>query len=332
MWVGHSASVRLTLSVLALLCSLPGTAKSQEKSTVRLDWTALGYHAPFYLGVTRGYYRDAGIDLAIVEGKGSPMAASLVGNGSDDFGFADASTVAQLVGQGLPAKMVMGVFQKSTLALFFPEGKGIAHPTDVKGKRIVLCPTDGLIKYLPAYLKGIGLTMNDVTVNMVDCAIKYSYLAQGKADIVGSYGTAGKPLLQAVGLNDIGKFDYADAGINLPSHGIVASIAIIAKQPDKVRRFTAATVKAWQDARSHPDDAVAALIAANPLQKDRVDQVKDALLASFQYIETPATRGKPFGWQSPEEWKKATDLLVEATGMKAPSSAQVFYTNEFIDK
>ena len=332
MWVGHSASVRLTLSVLALLCSLPGIAKSQEKSTVRLDWTALGYHAPFYLGVTRGYYRDAGIDLAIVEGKGSPMAASLVGNGSDDFGFADASTVAQLVGQGLPAKMVMGVFQKSTLALFFPEGKGIAHPTDVKGKRIVLCPTDGLIKYLPAYLKGIGLTMNDVTVNMVDCAIKYSYLAQGKADVVGSYGTAGKPLLQAVGLNDIGKFDYADAGINLPSHGIVASIAIIAKQPDKVRRFTAATVKAWQDARSHPDDAVAALIAANPLQKDRVDQVKDALLASFQYIETPATRGKPFGWQSPEEWKKATDLLVEATGMKAPSSAQVFYTNEFIDK
>jgi NitT/TauT family transport system substrate-binding protein len=332
MWLGHSAPVRFTLSVLALLVSLHEPAQSQEKSTIRLDWTALGYHAPFYLGVARSYYRDAGLDLAILEGKGSPMAASLVGNGSDDFGFADASTVAQLVGQGLPAKMVMGVFQKSTLALFFPAGKGIAQPADVKGKRIVLCPTDGLIKYLPAYLKGIGLTMNDVTVNMVDCAIKYSYMAQGKADVVGSYGTAGRPLLQAVGLNDAGKFDYADAGIDLPSHGIVASIALIAKQPDKVRRFAAATAKAWQDARSHPDDAVAALIAANPLQKEREAQVKDALLASFQYIETPGTKGRPFGWQSPEDWKKATELLVEATEMKAPSSAEVFYTNEFIGK
>jgi NitT/TauT family transport system substrate-binding protein len=332
MWLGHSAPVRFTLSVLALLVSLHEPAQSQEKSTVRLDWTALGYHAPFYLGVARGYYRDAGLDLAILEGKGSPMAASLVGNGSDDFGFADASTVAQLVSQGLPAKMVMGVFQKSTLALFFPAGKGIAQPADVKGKRIVLCPTDGLIKYLPAYLKGIGLTMNDVTVNMVDCAIKYSYMAQGKADVVGSYGTAGRPLLQAVGLNDAGKFDYADAGIDLPSHGVVASIALIAKQPDKVRRFAAATGKAWQDARSHPDDAVAALIAANPLQKEREAQVKDALLASFQYIETPGTKGRPFGWQSPEDWKKATELLVEATEMKAPSSAEVFYTNEFIGK
>jgi NitT/TauT family transport system substrate-binding protein len=55
-------------------------------------------------------------------------------------------------------------------------------------------------------------------------------------------------------------------------------------------------------------------------------------LASFEYIETPGSKGKPFGWQSPEEWKKATALLVEATGMKAPSSPEVFYTNEFIGK
>jgi NitT/TauT family transport system substrate-binding protein len=327
-----STLVRLSIAVLGLLAALPGSAQSQEKSTVRLDWTALGYHAPFYLGVTRGYYRDAGIDLSILEGKGSPTVASLVGNGSDEFGFADASTVAQLISQGLPAKMVMGVFQKSTLALFFPEGKGISKPTDLKGKRILLCPTDGLIKYLPAYLKGVGLTMDDVKINMVDCAIKYTYLAQGNADVAGSYGTAGRALLQSVGFKDIGRFDYADAGINLPSHGIVTSIAMIEKQPDKVRRFVAATAKSWQDARSHPDDAVHALIAANPLQKGRESQVKEALLASFDYIETPGTKGMPFGWQSPEEWKKATALLVEATGVKAPASPEVFYTNDFIAK
>jgi NitT/TauT family transport system substrate-binding protein len=332
MWLGRSAPVRFTLSVLALLASLHEPAQSQEKSTLRLDWTALGYHAPFYLGVARGYYRDAGLDLTILEGKGSTLVASLAGNGSDDFGFADASTVAQLVSRGLPARMVMGIFQKSTLALFFPTGKGIAAPADLRGKRIVFCTTDGLIKYLPTYLKGIGLTMNDVTVNMVDCAIKYSYLAQGKADVSASYGTAGKPLLQALGLDDTSKFDFADAGIDLPSHGIVTSIALLEKQPGKVRRFVAATAKAWQDARSHPDDAVAALIAANPLQKGREAQVKDTLLESFQYIETPGTKDKPFGWQSPDEWKKATALLVEATEMKAPSSSEVFYTNEFIGK
>ena len=149
--------------------------------------------------------------------------------------------------------------------------------------------------------------MDDVKVVMVDCSIKYSYLAQGNADVAGSYGTAGEALLKAVGFKDIGKFNYADAGINLPSHGIVASTSTIQNKPDKVRRFVAATAKAWQDARSHPDDAVAALVAANPLDKGKEAQVKATLLASFQYIETPGTMGKPFGWQSPEEWKKAVD-------------------------
>ena len=335
MQLGLSTLVRSAGLIAGLLAVLLGPAQSQqaqEKTTLRLDWTALGYHAPFYLGVSRGYYRDAGLDVSVLEGKGSPAVGSLVGNGSDDFGFADASTVAQLVSQGLPVKVVMGIFQKSTLALFFPTDKGIAKPADLKGKRILLCPTDGLIKYLPAYLKNIGLTMDDVKVVMVDCSIKYSSLAQGVADVAGSYGTAGEPLLKAVGFKDIGKLNYADAGINLPSHGIVTATATIQTKPDKVRRFVAATAKAWQDARNHPDDAVAALVAANPLSQGKEAQVKDTLLASFQYIETPGTAGKPFGWQSPEEWQKATALLIEATGIKPPSSPDEFFTNDFIPK
>jgi NitT/TauT family transport system substrate-binding protein len=218
------------------------------------------------------------------------------------------------------------------LALFFPAGKGISTPKDLKGKRVLLCPTDGLIKYLPAFLKHYGMTINDVKIVTVDCSIKYSYLAQGKADVAGSYGTAGEALLKSVGFKDIGKFDYADAGINLPSHGIVTSMAMIQQHPDEIRRFVAATTKAWVDASAHPDDAVAALVAANPLDKGKEMQLKATLLASFQYIETPGTKGKPFGWQSPEEWKKASQLLVEATAMKPPASADEFYTNAFIGK
>src|SRR5258708_27745133 len=130
-----ATGLALTLLVAFGLVAFGAQAQTPKKMTLRLDWTALGYHAPFYLGVARGMYREAGIDLQVLEGKGSPNAATLVGNGSDDFAFADASTTARLITQGLPAQGVVGIFQPSTPSLFFPPGKGIAKPEDLPGKR-----------------------------------------------------------------------------------------------------------------------------------------------------------------------------------------------------
>jgi NitT/TauT family transport system substrate-binding protein len=320
----------IILLTLALAPMGGAPAAAQQKVTLRLDWTALGYHAPFYLGAAQGWYRDAALDVQILEGKGSPNTATLVGNGSDDFGFADASTAARLITQGLQAKVVMGVFQRATLALFFPKGKGIERPTDLRGKRIMMCPGDGLIQYLPAYLKAFGMDLGAVKTVMVDCGIKYSAMAQGQADAVASYGTAGKPLMQAVGIAEVGKFDYADAKIFLPSHGIVASLAKIKDSPGVVRQFVHASAKAWQEARAHPDDAIAAMVAANPLLRGKAAMLKDTLVESFAYIETPGTAGKPFGWQSPEEWAKAEAILVEYTKLEKPASLDAWFTNAFV--
>lgn len=309
-----------------------GSAFGQQlqKVTLRLDWTALGYHAPFYLGVAKGYYREVGLDAQIVEGKGSPNTVTLVANGSDNFGFADVSTAAQLIAKGAPVKAVMGIFQRATLALFYPKEKGLKRPADLKGKRIVMCNSDGGILYLPGYMKAIGLSMDDIKTVVVDCGIKYSYLAQGGGDAVVSYGTAGRPLMQNVGIAEVGRFDFADAGIFLPSHGVIASLNEIKSNPDVVRRFISATAKAWREARGNPDAAVAAEVAAVPLLQGKEARLKDTLTDSLQYINTEGTKGKPFGWQSPQEWEKAKANLVQYTKLENAPAIDAFFTNAFI--
>lgn len=329
------ANVRRALSaccmaVAILLAGSPAAAQAPQKVSLRLDWTTLGYHAPFYLGVAKGYYKDAGLDVDVLEGKGSGTVITLVGNGADDFAFADATTGARLISQGLPAKVVMGIFQRSTLSVFYAKDRGIGAPKDLKGKRISMCAGDGMSVYLPIFLKAVGLTADDVQMVNVDCSLKYTVIAQNKADAVASYGTAGRPLMQAVGIQDPGKFDYADAGIFLPSHGIIASATTTSQRADVVRRFVAATARAWAAAQADPDAAVAATVAARPLLKGKEQMLKGTLIDSLQYLKTPGIAGKPFGWQSPDEWKKASDTLVQNAGMTRPASAEVFYTNEFI--
>ena len=52
---------RLLGGVFCLGVGLSALAQTPTKVTLRLDWTTLGYHAPFYLGVAKGFYRDAGL-------------------------------------------------------------------------------------------------------------------------------------------------------------------------------------------------------------------------------------------------------------------------------
>lgn len=322
--------VRRLAALVVLFSSQAALAQAPEKVTLRIDWTALGYHAPFFLGVQNGVYKKAGLDVDIQDGKGSSNAIAVVGTDADDFAFADATTAARLIAQGLPVKVVMGIFQRSTLSLFFAADT-MKTPADLKGKRISMCPGDGLSVYLAAYLDAVKVPRNEVQSVSVDCTVKYTVVAQKQADAVASYGTAGKPLMQAVGIANVGKFDYADAGLTLPSHGIIASNSKIQKNPDVVKRFVNATAEAWEAARKNPDAAVAAVVAARPLLKGKEPLLKSTLEESFAYVENPEA-GHSFGWQRPGDWVKAEEILTKYTDMKKPASPEVFYTNAFVAK
>src|SRR5690606_21102557 len=86
-----SVRTAVAVSVLAATCTVPAQAQDTTPVRLRLDWTTLGYHAPFYYGVAKGIYERAGIKLSIEEGKGSASVAQLTASDSDDFGFSDAT-------------------------------------------------------------------------------------------------------------------------------------------------------------------------------------------------------------------------------------------------
>lgn len=326
---------QFSFSILAVaLAVASGTAHARElrPTTLRLDFAAYGVHAPFYLGVAKGFYRDQGIDLKVFTGKGSANSATLAGTGADDFAFADATTTARMIAQGLPAKVVLGILQKPTLAVYVPADSKITTPADLKGKRISMCAGDGMAQYVPALLDAYHIPHQDVTFLTVDCSAKYAIVAKGSADAVASYTTSGSDMLASVGIPGARFFSFDAAGLPLPSHGIVAGLKLIGSDPGLIERFNKATVESWEAAQKDPDAAVTAFMAANPLQKGRETLVRRSLTTCFEYINTAATTGKPFGWQSPEAWNQAKALLVKYTGVSASIPTDKFYTNQFVPK
>jgi NitT/TauT family transport system substrate-binding protein len=101
------------------LSALP-PASAQEKVTLRLDWVNSGYHAIWYYGIDKGIFKDAGIELEVLEGRGSAITTQTVANGSVMFGTADSGAVMGLVAQGIPVKIVSGYLHRSPIADFIP--------------------------------------------------------------------------------------------------------------------------------------------------------------------------------------------------------------------
>src|ERR1700733_4457479 len=96
----------LTYVVFGGILGWVGPARAQDDLSVRLNWFAAGYSAPFYLGVEKGWYRDAGLNLTVQEGQGSGATAQQVATGRTTFGFISADAVTRVVAQGAPIKMV----------------------------------------------------------------------------------------------------------------------------------------------------------------------------------------------------------------------------------
>ena len=84
--------------------------------TLRLGWTYIGGFSPLYLGVDKGFFREQGIDLKILEGKGTVPSAATVANGSDDFGYFDIGSVSLLIDKGLAVRGIAQIRQKTGAA------------------------------------------------------------------------------------------------------------------------------------------------------------------------------------------------------------------------
>src|SRR5262249_37403904 len=98
--------VGLAVAVAAAWLAATPRASAQDKVTFRMNWYWGGMHAPFALAKERGYFEKAGVNVEILEGRGSATTVQLVGNKSDTFGWADGVSLAQNAVKGVPVKAV----------------------------------------------------------------------------------------------------------------------------------------------------------------------------------------------------------------------------------
>lgn len=298
--------------------------------TYRLDWIADGSHTCFYAAKANGYFHDEGLDVTILEGAGSGTAATLVANGSNDFGFSDAGVVASTINDGGDIRMVAGIFQRNPSVILSLTESGIEGPEDLVGKTVGAASGEAPVQLLPAYLSANDVNPDDVKVVNMDPAAKATALLQKRVDAIVGYSSSDLPVVEAEQPGKITVQYYADYGVVTLSNGLIVSREFAEENPDAVRGFVSAVQRGFESCQEDEEAAVKNLVDTFPMTVNP-DQASIALREVLANLHTRRTEGEPIGFMNAEDWQDTLDTLEKYAGLEDPKAPEEYFTNEFIE-
>lgn len=312
----------LVLSACSSLGSANGTGPL-TKIRVPMGYIPNIQFAPFYVGIQKGYFRQAGMELDL-DYKFETDGVALVGAGEVPFAIVSGEQVLLARAQGLPVVYVAAWYQQYPVSVVAKSQLGILIPQDLKGKTIGLPGLFGANYVgLRALLSEAKMSESDVKLDSIGFN-QVDLLAAGKQDIIVGY-TANEPIqLRARGIpvTEIRVSDY----VQLASNGVLASEKVISENPDLVRKFVGAFLKGLADTIANPDEAFKISASYIPNFSDLDAKVQK------QILETSIEQWKAdrLGYSDPKAWENMQNVLLGAGLIPEKMDLSKAFTNEFI--
>lgn len=306
-------SLAVLVSMLLAACgdttptttSNPGgnNAKPLTKVSIGLGYIPDIQFSPFYVALSKGYYKAAGLDVTLNHGIVTDLFGEML-SGKDTFVFATGDETLIARSKNLPVVNVSTLYQRYPVSLIVPDNSPIKTLTDLKGHTIGEPGPFGSTHIgVLALLHQAGLTTNDVKLQSIGFT-QISALKQGRVDAVVGY-TNNEPLqLRKLGMQ-VRTFDVSDYQPMI-SNGIITTESAIRDQNlNVVQPFVQATLKGLKDVIAHPSEAL-------QLSKSFIPGMNaDAAMAELQ-ATIPIWQGDgqhPLGYNNSATWQAMAQFL-----------------------
>jgi diguanylate cyclase (GGDEF)-like protein len=292
--------ILLKASLWLLLCCLVSPAIALQAVTLQLKWTHAFQFAGYYAAIEQGYYRDAGLDVTLLEAKPGIDPVLHVLDGKAQYGVGN-SNLLLVRKQGQPVVVLANIFQHSPQILIARQSSVTQSIHDLLGKNIMLeAQSDELL----GYLKREGLPGERIHV------LKHSFnpqdLIDGKVDAISAYVTNEPYFL------DKARFPYQiytprASGIDFYGDNLFTTEQELKQHPDRARAFREASLRGWRYAMAHPEE-IADLIRSKYSDKNPRDLFLYEAERMHGLLRTDLVE---IGYMSPGRWRHIADTYAE---------------------
>jgi putative hydroxymethylpyrimidine transport system substrate-binding protein len=331
----RAVAVALSLLILALGLAACGsksenTKGEAEKLTLDLDFYPNPDHAGIYMAQEEGFFKEAGLEVAIDSPTDPSAPLKDVAAGRADLAITYEPEVMLAHEKGLDVVAVAALVNRPLTSLIWLKKSGIKSVPDLKGKTVSYAGISYQAAFLSTILRRAQVPASTVKSVNVGFGLIPS-LSNGSAQaMLGGYSN-----VEGVALREAGKEPVITPvdELGVPTYDelvFVARRSTLEEEGPKIRLFISALKRGTEAAVANPKAASKAILAANTSLEPKLTEAEIA--ATLPLLGgTPA--GKPYGYLDPKEWEAFGAWMSEEELIAgAPKAAEVLSNDYLVDE
>ncbi len=247
-------------AVMGVMSLAAAQAMAADKVTLQLKWVAQGQFGGYYVAKDKGFYKDEGLDVTIKPGGPDIAPEQVIAGGGADVivDWMGGALVARE--KGVPLVNIAQPYAKSGLELICPKDGPVKTEADFKGHTLGVWFFGNEYPFF-AWMNKLGLKTDGGAdgVTVLKQSFDVQPLVQKQANCISvmTYNEYWQAIDAGFKPEDLVVFNYTKLGIDLLEDGLYVNETKL-KDPkfkEDMVKFVRASMKGWQYALAHPDEA-----------------------------------------------------------------------------
>ena len=273
--------MKITVLILSLILIL--NAQTLEKVKLQLKWKNQFQFAGFIAAKEKGFYKDEGIEVELLEYMASTDTLLDLQEGKTTFALSDSSVILE-AGKGKKLVALMAVYQDSPYVIMSLKSSNITTLSDMNNKKLALYD-DMNGDAIAAMLK-----MNNINVHKTSITNQLAQLQNGEVDLAIGYSSNEPYKAIEMGM-ELNIFDLNDNGFHRYGDILFTLEDTVKNRPGLVAKMYRASKKGFKYAYSNIDEMVDIIYDKYNTQK----KSKEAYYYEANVLKKLLGNGSEFG-------------------------------------
>jgi NitT/TauT family transport system substrate-binding protein len=314
--------------VAAALLLGSGAAEAADKLTLQLKWVTQAQFAGYYVAKDKGFYDEVDLDVTILPGGPDIAPPQVIAGGGADVIIEWMPAALASRERGVPLVNIAQIFDRSGMMLTCLKETGIETPQDFPGHTLGVWFFGNEYPFL-SWMSQLGIPTRggEDGVTVLKQGFNVDPLLQKQADCISTmtYNEYWQVIDAGLTPEDLVVFPYEDQGVATLEDGLYVRESSLADETmvDKLARFLQASIKGWEYAAEHPDEA-ADIVLENDETGAQTEKHQRRMMGEInKLVGSGGDQG--IGYLDPADYERTVEVLLgggsDPVITKAPEGA-----------